>query len=133
MPIKLLSSFSRMRRFQPYSAVVAALRDSALLQVQGAEGEETVKRVTPYTMTTRKMVDDATVYVKGFGDERDGTQAELEEFFAPYEGVLAVRLRRARSSTLLSHRTCSCRSRRNISARSCWIIFGACFRPKAAC
>jgi lupus La protein len=99
-PIKTLSSFSRMRRFQPYSAVVAALKESDVLVVQGAEGEETVKRKTPYEKTTRKEVDAMTVYVKGFGDEQDGTQVALEDFFAPYEGILAVRLRREKDRSL---------------------------------
>lgn len=33
VPIKLIHNFTRMRRFQPYSAVVAALRDSKVLDV----------------------------------------------------------------------------------------------------
>ena len=42
--IKLLHSFKRMRHFQPYEAVVAALKDSQVLEVTE---DETVRRKVP--------------------------------------------------------------------------------------
>src|SRR4051812_17768062 len=58
VPIKHIASFKRMHRFQPYSAIVAALRDSNDLIViddgkfSGA-GNEGVKRKEPLTVPTR--------------------------------------------------------------------------------
>ena len=96
MPLKTIHSFKRMRTFQPYSAVVAALRDSPLLVIEGEEGEETVKRKQPYKpmATGKAKFEAATVYVKGFGDENPDTQFELETFFANFGEVSGLKLRR---------------------------------------
>lgn len=96
MPIAKIHSFKRMRSFQPYSAVVAALRDSKLLDVSGEEGEELVKRKTPYKPmpAAKAKAEAATVYVKGFGDETPDTQFELESFFANFGEVKGLKLRR---------------------------------------
>ena len=96
MAIAKIHSFKRMRTFQPYSAVVAALRDSKFLEVSGEEGEEAVKRKTPYKpMNENKAkVEAATVYVKGFGDENPDTQFDLESFFANFGEVKGLKLRR---------------------------------------
>lgn len=96
VPVKTIHSFKRMRSFQPYSAVVAALRESNFLEVSGEEGEEVVKRKTAYKPmpSSKAKAEAATVYVKGFGDEAPDTQFELEGFFAKFGEVNAVKLRR---------------------------------------
>lgn len=96
MPISKIHSFKRMRSFQPYSAVVAALRESAVLDVSGDEGEETVKRKVPYKPMAegRVKMEASTVYVKGFGDESPDTQFDLESFFANFGEIKGLKLRR---------------------------------------
>ncbi|KAL4726855.1 hypothetical protein ACLX1H_005745 [Fusarium chlamydosporum] len=96
MKVKTLHSFKRMRTFQPYSAVVAALKDSKVLDISGEEGEEEVKRKTPYQPlnASKSKVEAATVYVKGFGDETPNTQFDLEGFFAQFGEVKGIKLRR---------------------------------------
>lgn len=96
MPIEKIHSFKRMRCFQPYSAVVAALRDSKVLEVVGEEGKEAVKRKVPYKPmpASKAKAEAATVYVKGFGDEQPDTQFELETFFAQFGEVNGLKLRR---------------------------------------
>lgn len=94
--IAKIHSFKRMRSFQPYSAVVAALRDSKFLDISGEEGEELVKRKTPYKPmpAAKAKAEAATVYVKGFGDENPDTQFDLESFFAKFGEVKGIKLRR---------------------------------------
>jgi lupus La protein len=97
-PVKIteIHKFGRMQRFQPYSAVVAALKESQLLVVSGLEGLETVKRKTPFDPNQKDEAREArTIYAKGFGDELPTTQFDIEAFFAPYGPTNAVRLRRA--------------------------------------
>ncbi|KAL9095216.1 MAG: hypothetical protein Q9165_002472 [Trypethelium subeluteriae] len=99
--IKQLHTFKRMKRFQPYSAVVKALRESDTLDV--TENEE-VQRKTPLDASlcdpddNVKIIADAamprTIYVKGFGEESNDTQLAIEAFFNPYGPVRAIRLRR---------------------------------------
>jgi lupus La protein len=96
VPIKVIHNFKRMRRFQPYTAVVAALKDSKTLNV--VNGDE-IQRKTPYQPPN---VDDEfkdptiprSIYAKGFGEEGPTTQFDIESFFAPYGPVNGVRLRR---------------------------------------
>jgi lupus La protein len=119
VPVKHITSFKRMRRFQPYSAVVAALRDSESLilldegEYSGA-GKEAIQRKEPLPVPTREgdeekkpsleeLYDrmfrasqnklDASVYVKGFGNLEEAGQIALEDFFKPY-GAVMVRRRR---------------------------------------
>lgn len=94
VPLKKLCSFGRMRRFQPYEAVVKALRDSQFLVIAGEEGEEVVSRKVPYKSQKRGDKLPVTVYAKGFGDEKPSTQFDLENFFRQYGPVTAIRLRR---------------------------------------
>ncbi|RDA87381.1 hypothetical protein CP532_7026 [Ophiocordyceps camponoti-leonardi (nom. inval.)] len=96
MPISKIHSFKRMRTFQPYSAVVAALRESSFLEVTGDEGKELVKRKVAYKpmAEARAKAEAATVYVKGFGDENPDTQFDLESFFAKYGEIKGLKLRR---------------------------------------
>ncbi|KHN97894.1 RNA-binding La domain protein [Metarhizium album ARSEF 1941] len=96
MPITKIHSFKRMRTFQPYSAVVAALRDSKFLEISGEDGAEVVRRKTPYKPMPegKAKAEAATVYVKGFGDENPDTQFDLESFFAQFGEVKGLKLRR---------------------------------------
>ncbi|KAK4134327.1 hypothetical protein BT67DRAFT_403418 [Trichocladium antarcticum] len=96
MALKTICAFKRMRQFQPYSAVVAALRESSSLEISGEEGEEVVKRKKAYVSSTvsQKARLDATVYVKGFGEETQTTQFDIEAFFVPFGPVKMVKLRR---------------------------------------
>jgi len=101
MPLKTICSFKRMRQFQPYSAVVAALRESNFLEISGPEGEEVVKRKVPYKSSTeaQKRRLESSVYVKGFGEEEPSTQFDIEAFFAPYGPIKMVKLRRTADDT----------------------------------
>ncbi|KAF4977585.1 hypothetical protein FDECE_18340 [Fusarium decemcellulare] len=96
MKLKTIHSFKRMRTFQPYSAVVAAIKDSKFLDITGEEGEEEIKRKVPYKPmgASKAKVEAATVYVKGFGDETPNTQFDLESFFAQFGEVKGLKLRR---------------------------------------
>ncbi|KAF2659559.1 hypothetical protein K491DRAFT_689173 [Lophiostoma macrostomum CBS 122681] len=117
--IKHLCNFKRMRRFMPYTAVVAALRDSKTLDVLDdgeyrGLGKEAVKRKTPIVvrdaqgedakkhlveelfykfMKQQNDVFEASIYAKGFGDEEAAGQIELEQFFKPY-GSIMIKKRR---------------------------------------
>jgi len=96
MPLKKICSFKRMHRFQPYTAVVAAIRDSELLDISGEEGEEVIKRKVAYVSNpdAAKQRVANSVYVKGFGDEENTTQFDIEAFFAAYGPIKHVKLRR---------------------------------------
>lgn len=94
--LSLLCSFSRMRRFKPYSAVVEALKASKHLIVEGSEGEETIRRKQPYIEADDKQreVDERSTYVKGFGEEQSSTQFDVEAFFTQFGEFKSIRLRR---------------------------------------
>ncbi|KAI4095793.1 MAG: hypothetical protein LQ339_007156 [Xanthoria mediterranea] len=103
IPVSTIHSFKRMRHFQPYSAVVEALKDSATLNVVG---DDLIQRKTalPEGLKDKpmdeiqKVFEDETmkrsVYVKGFGEEQPSTQFDIEAFFAHYGPTNSVRLRR---------------------------------------
>lgn len=103
VPISVLHSFKRMRHFQPFSAVVAALKESTVLDVVD---DDSVKRRVPLDETfnetsieqVKKVYETAamarSVYVKGFGEETPSTQFDIEAFFTPYGPTNAIRLRR---------------------------------------
>lgn len=44
VPVKLIASFKRMRRFKDHATIVAALKESEIMEVGGDEGDETIKR-----------------------------------------------------------------------------------------
>lgn len=105
-PVKIetLHSFKRMRRFQPISAIVAALKDSEVLEV--TDDDTAVRRKVPlpeslggnFDENAVKVFEDKamprSVYVKGFGEEAPSTQFDIESFFVPYGPTNAIRLRR---------------------------------------
>lgn len=93
--IATIHAFKRMQRFQPYSLVVNALKESKFLIVEGEEGKETVKRKKAFDPSAKSPKRDArSVYIKGFGDEEPSSQFDIEAFVAPYGEVNSVRLRR---------------------------------------
>ena len=107
VPIETITSFKRMRHFKPLSAVVAALKESSLLDV--VDDDAAIKRKTPLDLppdweerqaagTIEKVFEDAamarSVYVKGFGAEKADTQFQLEAWFEQFGSTNQVRLRR---------------------------------------
>lgn len=102
IPISVIHSFKRMRHFQPFSAVVAALKESKTLEVVN---DDEVKRKTPLPIDkdvdfedSLKLIEDAamarSIYAKGFGSEESTTQLDIEEFFEPYGPINMIKLRR---------------------------------------
>jgi lupus La protein len=103
IPISVIHNFKRMRRFQPLSAVIAALKESDVLEVVN---DDEVKRKTPLPEKVGTHFEDVdltifeneamsrSLYAKGFGKETASTQYDIESFFEPYGPIRAVRLRR---------------------------------------
>jgi lupus La protein len=104
--LKIIHSFKRMRHFQPFPAIIAALKESKILEL--TDDDTKVKRkeplsdkIDPEEMNPEsvKVFEDRamprSVYVKGFGEEDSKTQLDIEAFFADYGQYNAIRLRRA--------------------------------------
>lgn len=102
--LSLLHSFKRMRRFQPFSAVVEALKESKTLELIDNDTCVRRKEPLPKDLTADpdanavKVFEDKamhrSIYAKGFGKEEPSTQFDIEAFFTPYGPLNAVRLRR---------------------------------------
>lgn len=112
VPLKLIHSFKRMQRFQPFEAIVEALKDSKCLDVgmflKQAPSEYGVKRKealaeidgarnrhSRYKSWQDKTIS-RSIYAKGFGDEKTDSQFAIEAFFTPHGPLNAVRLRRTK-------------------------------------
>ena len=107
--LSLLHSFKRMRRFQPFSAIVEAMKTSTVLDL--VDNDTKVQRKVPLPESVNDFLDPnvvkvfeneamgRSVYVKGFGEEGPKTQFEIEAFFAPFGPTKAIRLRRAFDKT----------------------------------
>lgn len=99
--ISLIHSFKRMRRFQPFEAVVEALRQSPELLEVSEDGKQ-VRRKMPLVEPRAEVKKEAfkrTVYAKGFGDETPTSQFDIEKFFGEHGPTKQVRLRRADDGT----------------------------------
>lgn len=107
VPLSTLHSFKRMRRFQPFEAIVKALKTSETLEL--ADNDTAVRRKVPLpeSVSTEQNPDvikvfedkamSRSIYAKGFGrfgSEEPTTQLDIEAFFQPYGPIKAVRLRR---------------------------------------
>nr|POE94471.1 la protein like [Quercus suber] len=102
IPLKIITDFKRMRHFQPYSTVLEAVKQSDFLEVNDKEEvrrkDPLDKKFTDDTEENKKIQHgasmDLSIYAKGFGDEGESTQLDIEQFFAPFNAKV-VRLRRA--------------------------------------
>jgi lupus La protein len=107
--LKILHSFKRMRHFQPFEAIVNAMKESTFLDL--CEDDTCVRRKEPLPEALDNGPDkDAiqifedramprSVYAKGFGEETPSTQFDIEAFFAEHGTTNAVRLRRTDDKT----------------------------------
>lgn len=91
-----------MRHFQPFTAVLDAVRKSTTLNITD---DGMITRKTPlsekFTLDidqNKKLLEDESmprsIYAKGFGREHKGSQTEIEDFFKVFGDINAVRLRR---------------------------------------
>jgi lupus La protein len=102
--LSILHSFKRMRHFQPFEAIVNAMRESTFLEL--CEDDKCVRRKDPLPAelddgpdpNAIQIFEDRamprSIYAKGFGEETPSTQFDIEAFFAEFGTTNAVRLRR---------------------------------------
>ncbi|KAF2667168.1 hypothetical protein BT63DRAFT_442152 [Microthyrium microscopicum] len=105
VPVAVIHSFKRMRRFQPYTAVLAAIKESKTLDLVG-EKEDEIRRKEPLKkpdIVENDFKDPSiprAIYAKGFPEESRTTQFDIEGFFTPYGPLNSVRLRRSHPDRL---------------------------------
>ncbi|KAI9739189.1 MAG: hypothetical protein M1834_007402 [Cirrosporium novae-zelandiae] len=102
VPLEIIHSFKRMRHFQPFSAIVEALKTSTALDL--VENDTAVKRKVALDIDYKGDKEVAaifedramarSVYVKGFGEETPSTTFDIEAFFQRFGSTNAIRLRR---------------------------------------
>lgn len=103
--LKAIHNFKRMRHFQPFTAVVAAVKESKVLDVQEKDNTAWVTRKQPLsdkfgsdTSENKRLLTSETmersIYAKGFGEEGRTTHLDIESFFEPYGPINSIRLRR---------------------------------------
>lgn len=95
VPIKTIASFNRMKKFRPYESIVSALKTSDFLVI--SDNDELIRRkepILPPKESEKQLRFQRSVYAKGFGEENDNTQEELEKWFSEFGKVNEVRLRR---------------------------------------
>jgi len=107
--LKIIHSFKRMRHFQPFEAIVSAMKESTVLRL--TDNDTCVQRIEPLPESLNngpveevvKVFEDRamprSIYAKGFGEEVPSTQFDIEAFFAPYGPTNAIRLRRNDTKT----------------------------------
>ena len=86
-PLKSIHSFKRMRHFQPFSALVEAVKGSEFLEVN--DKDEVYRKVpldekygTDPEANNELLTSDSikrSIYVKGFGEEQEKSAFEIEE------------------------------------------------------
>lgn len=86
-PLKTLHTFKRMRHFQPFSAVVEAVKGSDFLEVN--DNDEVYRKQpldSKFTTDVKKNSElltsvsmNRSIYVKGFGEETRSSVFEIEE------------------------------------------------------
>lgn len=99
VPLDTICTFKRMRRFEPRSAVVSALKESEMVEV--VEDDTAIKRKTPLEADAQviEAKNDAamrrSIYAKGFGQEEATTQHIIELWFSEIDPMnRSIRLRR---------------------------------------
>jgi len=92
--IQVIADFKRMRRFQPFSAVVEALRTSPTLLEVNEEGTEVRRKIPVPDFAKASDALLRTVYFQGFGKETKTLQIELEAFFSSMGQINQTRLQR---------------------------------------
>lgn len=98
VPIKTIHNFKRMRRFQPEQAVIDALKESELLEVEDDKVRRKVPLAEPNSEEKQKAFE-SSVYAKGFGPETETSQFDIEAFFEKFGPTKQVRLRRQDDGT----------------------------------
>ncbi|KAG5438442.1 hypothetical protein PCANB_002931 [Pneumocystis canis] len=96
VPIDVISTFKRMHRFRSMEAIVKALRTSKNLLEVDEDGKH-VRRKIPLVKPgedEKTAYMERSVYVKGFGEETETSQIDIENFFKKYGKINVVRLRR---------------------------------------